>query len=65
VDFRETFFDVPPQTCITRDNAQVSIDFLVYMKIVDATPSVLNVQYYEGAARGIAITTLQGRSRET
>jgi len=59
VDLRETFFDVPPQTCITEDNAQVSIDFLVYMKIVDALPSVLNVEYYVGASRGIAITTLR------
>lgn len=59
VDFRETFFDVPPQTCITQDNAQVSIDFLVYMKIVEATSSVINVEFYSGAARGIAITTLR------
>jgi len=59
VDFRETFFDVPPQTTITKDNAPVSIDFLVYMKIVDAVPSVVNVEDYDGAARGIAITTLR------
>src|SRR3990172_8176305 len=48
VDLRERFFDVPPQTCITEDNASVSIDFLVYMKIVDALPSVLNVVDFEG-----------------
>lgn len=59
VDLRELFFDVPPQTTITKDNAPLSIDFLVYMKIVDALPSVLNVQDYEGASRGIAITTLR------
>lgn len=59
VDFRETFFDVPPQTCITEDNAHVSIDFLVYMKIVDAVPSVINVEDYDGAAKGISITTLR------
>lgn len=59
VDLRERFFDVPPQTTITEDNAPLSIDFLVYMKIVDALPSVLNVEDFEGAARGIAITTLR------
>jgi len=59
VDLRERFFDVPPQPCITQDNAAVSIDFLVYMKIVDALPSVLNVMQYEGSARGIALTTLR------
>jgi regulator of protease activity HflC (stomatin/prohibitin superfamily) len=59
VDLRERFFDVPPQTTITADNAQLAIDFLVYSKIVDAMPSVLNVLNYEGASRGIAITTLR------
>jgi regulator of protease activity HflC (stomatin/prohibitin superfamily) len=59
VDLRETFFDVQPQTTITADNAQLSIDFLVYSKIVDAMASVLNVERYEGASRGIAITTLR------
>jgi regulator of protease activity HflC (stomatin/prohibitin superfamily) len=58
-DLRERFFDVPPQTTITKDNANLSIDFLVYSKVVDALPSVLNVEDYEGASRGIAITTLR------
>jgi regulator of protease activity HflC (stomatin/prohibitin superfamily) len=59
VDLREMFFDVPPQTTITEDNAHLSIDFLVYSKVVDATPSVLNVEDHQGASRGIAITTLR------
>lgn len=59
VDLREQYFDVPPQTTITADNAHLSIDFLVYMRIVSATPSVVNIEDYEGAARGIAITTLR------
>jgi len=59
VDLRERFFDVPPQTTITADNAHLSIDFLVYSKIVDAMSSVINVENYEGASRGIAITTLR------
>ena len=59
VDLRENFFDVPPQTTITADNAHLSIDFLVYSKVVDARPSVLNVEDYKGASRGLAITTLR------
>lgn len=59
VDLRENYFDVPPQTTITMDNAHLSIDFLVYSKIVDVMPSVLNVADDEGASRGIAITTLR------
>ena len=59
VDLREVYFDVPPQTCITADNASVSIDFLVYDKVIDPEPSVLEVEDFTGAARGLAITTLR------
>ena len=59
VDLREVFFDVEPQTTITKDNAPLSIDFLVYMKVINALPTVLEVEDYRGAARGIAITTLR------
>jgi regulator of protease activity HflC (stomatin/prohibitin superfamily) len=59
VDLRERVFDVAPQTCITQDNASVAIDFLIYSKIVDPVSSVVNVQQYENASRGIAITALR------
>lgn len=59
VDLRERFFDVEPQTTITKDNAPLSIDFLVYMKVINALPTVLEVEDFTGAARGIAITTLR------
>lgn len=58
-DLRERVFDVTPQSCITKDNASVSIDFLIYSKIVDSASSVINVQQFENASRGIAITTLR------
>jgi regulator of protease activity HflC (stomatin/prohibitin superfamily) len=59
VDLRERFFDVEPQTTITKDNAPLSIDFLVYMKVIDPLLSVLEVVDFTGAARGIAMTTLR------
>ena len=58
-DLRERVFDVTPQACITQDNASLAIDFLIYSKIVDPAASVINVQQYESASRGIAITTLR------
>ncbi len=58
-DLRERVFDVTPQACITQDNASLAIDFLIYSKIVDPAASVVNVQQYENASRGIAITTLR------
>jgi regulator of protease activity HflC (stomatin/prohibitin superfamily) len=59
VDLREIFFDVDPQTCITKDNAPLSIDFMVYMKVINALHSVLEVEDFRGASRGIAVTTLR------
>jgi regulator of protease activity HflC (stomatin/prohibitin superfamily) len=59
VDLREIYFDVDPQTCITKDNAPLSIDFLVYMKVITALLSVLEVEDFRGASRGIAVTTLR------
>jgi regulator of protease activity HflC (stomatin/prohibitin superfamily) len=59
VDLRELFLDIPQQTCITRDNAPINIDFLVYWKVVDPTASVLNVRDFAGASQGIATTTLR------
>lgn len=59
VDLREIYFDVEPQTCITKDNAPLSIDFLVYMKVINALHSVVEVEDFRGASRGIAITTLR------
>jgi regulator of protease activity HflC (stomatin/prohibitin superfamily) len=59
VDLREEVFDVEPQTCITKDNAPVTVDMLVFMRVVDPEMSVLRVQSYRLAARGMAITTLR------
>lgn len=59
VDLREFVIDIPPQTCITKDNAPVDIDLLVYMKIFDPIKAVTAVQNYVTAATGIAITTLR------
>ncbi len=59
VDLRELFLQIPHQTCITRDNAPISIDFLVYWKVVDPALSVVKVQDFAGASQGIATTTLR------
>ncbi|MDI6771700.1 MAG: SPFH domain-containing protein [bacterium] len=59
VDLREMFLEIPSQTCITRDNAPINIDFLIYFKVVDPEHSVIQVADFAGAARGIATTTLR------
>jgi regulator of protease activity HflC (stomatin/prohibitin superfamily) len=59
VDLREQFIEVPSQTNITRDNAPINIDFLIYWRIVDPMRSVVNVANFAGALQGIATTTLR------
>ena len=59
VDLRESYFEVPHQTCITKDNAPISIDFLIYSRVLDPIASVVQVQDFAGASQGIATTTLR------
>lgn len=59
VDLREFFLEIPSQTTITKDNAPINIDFLIYFKVLDPEMSVIQVQDFAGAARGIATTTLR------
>jgi regulator of protease activity HflC (stomatin/prohibitin superfamily) len=59
VDLREQYLEVPHQTTITRDNANISVDFLIYWKVVDPMASVVQVQNFAGASQGIATTTLR------
>jgi regulator of protease activity HflC (stomatin/prohibitin superfamily) len=59
VDLREMVTPIPHQACITKDNASISVDLLIYRKVVDPTASVVQVQDFSAAAGGIAVTTLR------
>src|SRR5207244_6946825 len=59
VDIREQFIEVPSQTTITRDNAPINVDFLIYWRIADPLKSVVNVANFPGALQGVATTTLR------
>jgi regulator of protease activity HflC (stomatin/prohibitin superfamily) len=59
VDLRELYLEIPSQTAITEDNANISLDFIVFYKVMDAVTSVLAVQNFAGAAQNIAATTLR------
>ena len=58
-DLREAFLEIDRQTCITKDNAPLDIDFLIYWRVVDPVPSVIQVENLSGAIEGIATTTLR------
>lgn len=61
VDLRERVLDVPSQTAITKDNAPIDIDFLIFYRVMVEAPekSVLEVQNFIAAATGIATTMLR------
>src|SRR3989442_2127339 len=59
VDLREFVVEIPQQTCITKDNAPISIDFLIYQKVLEPRDSFLNIQNFRTAIQGIATTTLR------
>jgi len=59
VDLREQYLEIPHQTAITRDNASISIDFIIFFKVFDSLMSVLEVNDFKGAALNIAATTLR------
>jgi regulator of protease activity HflC (stomatin/prohibitin superfamily) len=61
VDTRTEVLDIPRQTNITKDNAPIDIDFLVYMRVDlnQAERAVLEVEDYHSAVIGLATTTLR------
>ena len=59
VDLREFVVELRDQVCVTRDNAPVSIDLLVYQKVVDPADSVLKIQDFRGAVVGLATKGLR------
>jgi regulator of protease activity HflC (stomatin/prohibitin superfamily) len=59
VDLRELYLEIPHQTAITEDNASISIDFIVFYRVIDAVMSIIEVGNFAGAAQNIAATTLR------
>lgn len=59
VDLREFSVEIPQQTCITKDNATISIDFLIFQQVIEASDSVIKVQNFRQQVQQIASTTLR------
>jgi len=59
VDLRERFLEITKQTAITKDNAPISIDFIIFYKVADPQMTVLSVQNFAAAAENVAATTLR------
>lgn len=56
---KEEVIDVPPQICITKDNVQVTVDGVLYLKVMDAAKASYGIENYRYAARQLAQTTMR------
>lgn len=59
VNMQIVVMGVPAQQGITRDNVSVSVDAVVYFRVVDAVKAVVNVQDYTFAVSQVAQTSLR------
>ncbi|MBN1786933.1 MAG: paraslipin [Sedimentisphaerales bacterium] len=56
---KEQAVDVPPQSCITRDNIAVEVDGILYMQVVDPKKASYGIDNYRFAATQLAQTTMR------
>ncbi|MGD1899203.1 MAG: SPFH domain-containing protein [Phormidesmis sp.] len=56
---REKVLDVPPQQCITRDNVSISVDAVVYWRIVDMEKAYYKVENLQAAMVNLVLTQIR------
>lgn len=56
---KETAVDIPEQICITRDNVQVAVDGILYVKVLDPQRASYGISDYRFAISQLAQTALR------
>jgi len=56
---KEMVIDVPPQSCITKDNIGVEVDGILYMQIIDPVKASYGIDNYIFASTQLAQTTMR------
>jgi regulator of protease activity HflC (stomatin/prohibitin superfamily) len=56
---KEEAMDIPEQVCITRDNVQVAVDGVLYLKVLNPERASYGIADYEFAITQLAQTTLR------
>lgn len=60
IELRVITMDIPKQEMMTKDNVPVTVDAVVYFRVVNAEDAVLKIENYVRATALIAQTTLRG-----
>lgn len=56
---REKVIDIPPQTCITRDNVTINVDAVVYWRIMDMERAYYKVEDLQSAMVNLVLTQIR------
>ncbi|MEO8664895.1 MAG: stomatin-like protein [Ignavibacteria bacterium] len=56
---KEIVMDVPPQSCITKDNIAVEVDGILYLQVIDPVKASYGVNDYSFASIQLAQTTMR------
>src|SRR3546814_990765 len=59
INMMETVLDIPEQDVITRDNASVKVDAIVFYQVVDARRAAYEVRELDRALTNLALTNIR------
>lgn len=59
LSLKEEAIDVPAQICVTRDNVQVQVDGLIYLRVMSPEKAAYNISDYRYAAIQLSQTTMR------
>jgi regulator of protease activity HflC (stomatin/prohibitin superfamily) len=59
VSMQTIVMGIPPQGAITRDNVTLTVDAVVYFRVIDPVKALINVQNYPAAVSQVAQTSLR------
>lgn len=59
ISLRTIVMDVPPQDVITKDNVSVTVNAVIYFRVIDPNKAVVEVEEYMYATSQLAQTTLR------